>query len=390
MTTTDMPYAATPPPTAPPRVLRRSRNGRVGAGVAGGLGSYFGVDPVLFRVLFATSAFFGGAGILAYLLAWAAIPEEGTEHAPIDGWVTGLRRRRVPLWVAIVIGSIVLWAAAFSWWLPGPFFPAVAIAVLLIAVYGRRQWQAEGTAPVDLTKAADPGSTDSTTAPHQRPAWADEARAWAQESRAAARVHRRRARPVALSTVAVLAATLVTLGLVDSVANIPVVVYFWTTLGIVTLGLLVGAVSRRFPFSVLWLVVPALVGVLALGGSHASFHDGIGQRTWTPTTTPAANYRLAFGQGTLDLRSLPALDTARTVRITAAAGRIRVLIPKTANVTVEANVHIGEVDVDGERASDGDGGVGISRTVRAPGNAVGAPLLVSIHLADGRIDVERV
>ena len=99
MTTSDT-SAATPPPPPPPtaRRLRRSRTDRVGAGVASGLGDYFGLDPVLFRVLFATSAFFGGAGILAYLLAWAAIPEEGTEHAPIDGWIGALRRRRVPVW----------------------------------------------------------------------------------------------------------------------------------------------------------------------------------------------------------------------------------------------------------------------------------------------------
>lgn len=384
-----MPDAATPPPIAPPRVLRRTRNGRVGAGVAGGLGSYFGVDPVLFRVVFATSAFFGGAGILAYLLAWAAIPDEGTERAPIDGLVTGLRRRGVPLWVAVVIGSILLWAVAFSWWLPGPFFPAVAIAVLLIAIYGRRQWQAETTPTVDLTKPADNGATAGTPAPHQRPAWADEARAWARESRAAARVRRRRARPIALSTVAVLAITLVTLGFIDSITGIPAVVYFWTALGIVTLGLLVGAISRRFPFSVLWLVIPSLVGVIALAGSHASFHDGVGQRTWTPTSTPAAQYRLGVGHSTLDLRSMPALDTARTVRVTAGAGWIQILVPKSANVRFEANVHIGEIDVDNDGGRT-DGGIGVSRTVPAPAGATGAPLTISVHLADGRIEIDRV
>ena len=109
MTTTDS-FAMTPPPapTPSPRRLRRSRSDRIGAGVAGGLGEYFGVDPVLFRVLFATAAFFGGAGVLGYLLAWAAIPDEGTERAAIDGWVTLVagapravladhHRRRVPV-----------------------------------------------------------------------------------------------------------------------------------------------------------------------------------------------------------------------------------------------------------------------------------------------------
>src|SRR3954451_23332373 len=129
MTTTEM----TPPTTPTHRSLRRSRTDRVGAGVAGGLGEYFGLDPVLFRVLFATAAFFGGAGILAYLLAWAAIPEAGTEHAAIDGWVRELRRRRGPFWVAIVVAGLFLWVIAFSWWAPEPFFPVLVVVVLLAA-----------------------------------------------------------------------------------------------------------------------------------------------------------------------------------------------------------------------------------------------------------------
>src|SRR4051794_14476908 len=129
----------TPPPAAPTeRRLRRSRAGRVGAGVAGGLGEYFRLDPVLFRVLFATSAFFGGAGILAYLIAWAAIPEEGTESAPIDGWMASLRRRRVPVWLVAIAAGIFLWAVAFSWWAPGPVFPVIAVAVLLVIFFARR------------------------------------------------------------------------------------------------------------------------------------------------------------------------------------------------------------------------------------------------------------
>src|SRR3954470_8985209 len=98
MTTSDTMTAFEQPPASGHRLLRRSRTDRVGAGVAGGLGEYFGVDPVLFRVLFATAAFFGGAGILAYLLAWAAIPEAGTDHARIDDWIGALRRHRVPIW----------------------------------------------------------------------------------------------------------------------------------------------------------------------------------------------------------------------------------------------------------------------------------------------------
>src|SRR3954464_15917951 len=103
MTTSDTMTDFDPPPASGQRLLRRSRTNRVAAGVASGLGEYFGVDPVLLRVLFATSAFFGGAGILAYVLAWAAIPEAGTERAPVDGWIASLRVRHVPVWPVVVV-----------------------------------------------------------------------------------------------------------------------------------------------------------------------------------------------------------------------------------------------------------------------------------------------
>ena len=48
------------------------------AGVAAGLGEYFDVDPVLFRVGFVVAALVGGAGILAYGLAWLLLRQSPT------------------------------------------------------------------------------------------------------------------------------------------------------------------------------------------------------------------------------------------------------------------------------------------------------------------------
>jgi phage shock protein C len=60
------------------KVLVRSRKGRMVAGICAGIAEYFGVDVTLVRVIVAVLAVItGGAGVLAYLVAWAIVPEEG-------------------------------------------------------------------------------------------------------------------------------------------------------------------------------------------------------------------------------------------------------------------------------------------------------------------------
>jgi len=45
------------------------------AGVCGGIGEYFEVDPTLIRLLWILFIFAGGAGVLAYIVAWIVVPE---------------------------------------------------------------------------------------------------------------------------------------------------------------------------------------------------------------------------------------------------------------------------------------------------------------------------
>ncbi len=55
--------------------LRRSRRDRIIAGVCGGLGEFFGIAPIWFRIAFLISLLPGGVpGFLLYLLMWIIIP----------------------------------------------------------------------------------------------------------------------------------------------------------------------------------------------------------------------------------------------------------------------------------------------------------------------------
>ena len=57
--------------------LYRSKKQRIIAGVCGGIGEYFNVDPVPIRLLWVIATLLtGGAGIIAYLIAWLIVPEE--------------------------------------------------------------------------------------------------------------------------------------------------------------------------------------------------------------------------------------------------------------------------------------------------------------------------
>ena len=56
------------------RVFRDSFNGILG-GVCSGLGEYFEIDPVIFRLLFIACFFMFGGGIFIYLIAWLIIPD---------------------------------------------------------------------------------------------------------------------------------------------------------------------------------------------------------------------------------------------------------------------------------------------------------------------------
>ena len=55
--------------------LNRSVKDKVIGGVAGGIAEYFEIDPVIVRVLFVVSLFFHGAGLIAYIVLWIAVPE---------------------------------------------------------------------------------------------------------------------------------------------------------------------------------------------------------------------------------------------------------------------------------------------------------------------------
>ena len=59
--------------------LHKSTRDKKVAGVCGGIGEYFNIDPTLVRLGFVALSFMAGGGLLVYILATIIIPAEGRE-----------------------------------------------------------------------------------------------------------------------------------------------------------------------------------------------------------------------------------------------------------------------------------------------------------------------
>jgi len=66
------------------RKLYRDTDNAIIGGVAAGLGNYFDIDPVLFRIIFCALVLAGGSGFLIYILLWIAMPEAKTAHQKLE------------------------------------------------------------------------------------------------------------------------------------------------------------------------------------------------------------------------------------------------------------------------------------------------------------------
>src|SRR5450432_1796996 len=87
--------------TAQIKRLERSSSDSMAAGVAGGLGRYFDLNPAVFRLGFVILTLLGGTGILVYLAAILVIPDEGSEQS-IAAQVLAERRDRP--WPVVGLG----------------------------------------------------------------------------------------------------------------------------------------------------------------------------------------------------------------------------------------------------------------------------------------------
>jgi len=118
--------------THTPNVKRLERSSdRVVAGVAGGLGRYFDLNPMFFRLGFVILTLLGGAGILIYLAALLVMPEEGSERSIAEQVITDRRDRP---WALVGLG--LAGAALIALIAQSSFWPAAGAGWVLVLLAG--------------------------------------------------------------------------------------------------------------------------------------------------------------------------------------------------------------------------------------------------------------
>jgi phage shock protein PspC (stress-responsive transcriptional regulator) len=124
------------PAVGPRRPLLRSRDDRKIWGVAGGLAEHVGFNPTLVRVFFVVTLFFGGAGLLAYLVLAVALPEDDGTGRPVPESVWSRLGKVALVCVLVAVGLLVAagLAVVSAWVTATGHGTVIAIAVIVFGL----------------------------------------------------------------------------------------------------------------------------------------------------------------------------------------------------------------------------------------------------------------
>jgi phage shock protein PspC (stress-responsive transcriptional regulator) len=293
------PAGQQPPPGGRPRRLLRSRESRVIGGVCGGLGEYFGVDPILFRIAAIALVFLGGAGVLLYVAGLVLIPSEEGAGTLAEG------RGRALGVAAVVVLLLIAWPLLLG---GGLLLAGILIPLAVLVGAGVLAWW--------LVSGEGPSGD-------------------------ASQIARRAALGIG---VLILCCLLAVGGAWAAAAGGGTVVAVLVI--IAGLAILAGAFARPLR----WLILPSVVVALSAGAVSAAgitLDGGVGQRDYRPGSAADLRdrYELGMGELVVDLRdtTLPPGDTP--LEIDVGIGEARLLVPEDVCVATRAAVGMGEVRV---------------------------------------------
>jgi phage shock protein PspC (stress-responsive transcriptional regulator) len=354
---------------APPRRLVRTTEGRWLGGVCAGLGRYFDVNPLVYRIAFVALSLAGGTGLLLYLAAYLVVPDE---HADESIAVEAMRTRRDQPWLLLGVGLLgfgALFALTEASFWPGNgnfWFAAVLAGAALV-------WWRVSTRDRPVSAAPAAGEA-GPAAPPTAPA-----------------APRPPARPSLFAPVvgALLAASgLLGLMLVLSVFDVDLEVVLAAGVTVVGAAVAVGAMTQRRVGGLVFLGLILLAAFGVAAATPVSISAGAGDKNERPLTIAALqpSYKLGVGELDVDLRAIELPSGTTSVDASVGAGELVITVPADVALEIDAHAGVGEIDVLGER----DDGIDVDRTLTRAGTTPDAPLLrLEADVGFGVIEVRR-
>ncbi|HTZ07079.1 MAG TPA: PspC domain-containing protein [Gaiellaceae bacterium] len=319
-------------PAAEPRRLTRDRDDRWLGGVCGGLGRYFDLNPVVYRIAFAALALAGGTGILLYVAAWLVIPDEGVEDSIA---AEHLKRNRDRPWLVVGVallaaGGLLALSEAHVWPSPGNLWLAAAIGGAAIVWWQVNARRHESSAPV--ASAAAPAAIAKEPKPRKRSLL-----------------------PVAAG---LLILGLGVVGLLDATGVTDVDWRVALAIGAIGLGVIiaVGALTGRAVGGVVVLAVGVLAALALAFAVRVPLFSGVGNEVESPSTIAAVHstYEHGIGNVHVNLQEV-AFPVGRTkVKTTLGIGNLTVRVPEDVTVDVNGRASAGDVRLLGHEDSGTD------------------------------------
>lgn len=400
------PGAGAPPYGPPHRRLQRSTDRKVVAGVAGGLGEYTGIDPVLFRVLFAVLTVFGGVGVLLYVVGWLFLPAADQQVSRAESLIgrggRGGRGTDIVKAAALVVAGLIL-AGVVSQGDSGDVLLLILVVgggVLLVRNLNERR---DGRPPLPPPAVPPPAPYQPY---QQQPYPAYEQPAGSPFGAPAGTATRTDTYPVpppvagrgarkerSILGALTLSALLVVLGVTAALdaggaLRAEARDYLALALGVLGLGLVVGAVLGRAR-GLVWLGIPLALALVAVSTADVSLEGGTGDREYRPQAVAEVqkDYRIGVGSVRLDLTDLDFTGQAVSTRVSAGIGNVEVLVPRDVDVDVVGRSRIGEADLFGALVN----GTSSERSVvdQGPDGEGGGTLRLVLEVGVGRVEVDR-
>ena len=354
---------------APPRRLVRADDGRWLGGVCAGLGRYFDINPLVYRIAFAALALAGGTGLLLYLAAYLVIPGE---HDDDSIAVEALRDHREHPWLLVGVGLLsfgALFALSEARFWPGT--GNVWLAALLAG--GALVWWHVSNRD-EAPRTATPSAESATgAAPSAQP------------------TPRAPRRPSLFAPVlgALLAASGVfgLLAVLD-VYDVDLEAALAAGLAIVGAAIAVGALTQRRVGGLVFLGLILLASFGVAAATPVSISSGIGEKNERPLTLAALqpSYELGVGELDLDLGALTLPPGTTSVEASVGVGELVITVPAGVALEIDAQTGVADVDVLGH----GDDGINAHKTVSIAGPTPDAPVLdIEADVGFGNLVVRR-